>query len=184
MHKYGINRPYIVGVGTVEERKNQLLTVKALRGLPDDIIAVIVGRRTAYAKEIDSYIDRHHLRDRVIFIENADFADFPALYARALFSSYPSRYEGFGIPVIESLSAGTSVIIASSSCLEEAAGSEAPVVSPDDVDAYIAAARHIIDDSVYRHNLVEAGRRHIARFSQQNFAEGLRAGYRKALDSK
>lgn len=184
MHKYGITRPYIVGVGTVEERKNQLLTVKVLRGLPDDIIAVIVGRRTAYAKEIDSYIDRHGLRDRVIFIENADFADFPALYASALFSSYPSRYEGFGIPVIESLSVGTPVIIASGSCLEEAAGSEAPVVNPDDVDAYIAAARHIIDDSGYRRNLVDAGRRHITRFSQQNFADGLRDSYRKALDSK
>ena len=115
---------------------------------------------------------------------SVDFADFPALYASALFSSYPSRYEGFGIPVIESLSVGTPVIIASGSCLEEAAGSEAPVVSPDDVDAYIAAARHIIDDSGYRRNLVDAGRKHITRFSQQNFADGLRDSYRKALDSK
>lgn len=79
---------------------------------------------------------------------------------------------------------GTPVIIASGSCLEEAAGIEAPVVSPDDVDAYIAAAWHIIDDSSYRHDIVEAGRKHIARFSQQNFACGLRDSYRKALDSK
>ncbi|MDE6756784.1 MAG: glycosyltransferase family 4 protein [Muribaculaceae bacterium] len=179
--KYAIDRPYIVGVGTVEERKNQLLTIKSLRGLPDDIIAVIVGRRTRYAAEIDRFIAANGLHDRVRFVENADFADFPALYAGALFSSYPSRYEGFGIPVIESLSVGTPVIIASGSCLEEAAGPDAPVVAPDDVDAYIAFARRIIDDHDYRIRLVDAGQAHITRFSRQNFADGLRASYDKAL---
>lgn len=181
MHRYGIDRPYVIGVGTVERRKNQLLTVKALRGLPDDVIAVIVGHRTSYAPEIDSYISRHRLHGRVKFIENADFADFPALYSRALFSSYPSRYEGFGIPVIESLSVGTPVIIASGSCLEEAAGPGAPVVAPDDMEAFVEYGRRIIDDDGYRCALVEAGQKHIARFSRQNFSAGLRETYHKAL---
>lgn len=183
MARYGIDRPYIIGVGTVERRKNQLLTVEALRGLPDDIMAVIVGRRTGYAKDIDSYIARHGLQDRVKFVESADFTDFPALYSRALFSSYPSRYEGFGIPVIESLSVGTPVIIASGSCLEEASGPGAPVVCPDDVDAFVDFGRRIIDDQDYRSGLVEAGRRHIVKFSQANFAAGLRDSYKKAIDS-
>lgn len=183
MARYHIDRPYIIGVGTVETRKNQLLTVKALRGLPEDIMAVIVGRRISYAREIDRYISRHGLADRVMFVENADFADFPALYSRALLSSYPSRFEGFGIPVIESLSVGTPVIIASGSCLEEAAGPDAPVVNPDDVDAFVHYARRIIDDHDYRSELVEKGQRHIARFSQDNFAKGLRDSYRKAVES-
>lgn len=181
MARYCIDSPYIIGVGTVEERKNQLLTVKALRALPDDIIAVIVGRRTRYAAEIDRYISRHGLADRVRFIENADFADFPALYSRALLSSYPSRFEGFGIPVIESLSVGTPVIIASGSCLEEAAGPDAPVVDPDDVDAFADFARRIIDNHDYRRRLVDSGQSYIARFSRRNFAAGLRESYRKAL---
>lgn len=183
MKRYGIDRPYIIGVGTVEQRKNQLLTIKALRALPDDIIAVIVGRRTRYAADIDRYISRYGLGARVKFIENADFVDFPALYSRALLSSYPSRFEGFGIPVIESLSVGTPVIIASGSCLEEAAGPEAPVVDPDDVDAFVGYALEIIDNHDCRCRLVEAGRKHIARFSRQNFADGLRASYRLALAS-
>lgn len=183
MARYHIDRPYIVAVGTVETRKNQLLTVKALRGLPEDIMAVIVGRRTSYAREIDRYIAQYGLADRVKFIENADFADFPALYSRALLSSYPSRFEGFGIPVIESLSVGTPVIVASGSCLEEAAGEGAPVVKPDDVDAFVHYARRIIDDHDYRSELVEKGQRHIARFSQDNFAKGLRDSYSKAIES-
>lgn len=184
LERYGIDRPYIIGVGTVETRKNQLLTVKALRGLPDDVMAVIVGRRTPYAREIDDFVSRNGLQDRVRFVENADFADFPALYSRAVLSSYPSRYEGFGIPVIESLSSGTPVIVASGSCLEEAAGEGAPVVDPDDVDAFVDFARRIISDGDYRARLVERGQRHIRKFSQQNFAEGLRDSYRKAMEDK
>lgn len=180
--KYGIDRPYIIGVGTVEERKNQLLTVKALRGLPAEVMAVIVGRRTCYAADIDKFIAAHGLGDRVKFVEKADFADFPALYAGALFSSYPSRYEGFGIPVIESLSVGTPVIIASGSCLEEAAGEGAPVVAPDDVEALVDYGRRLIDDAAYRAEVVTAGQRYIKRFSHSNFAAGLRESYRKAVE--
>lgn len=179
--KYGINGEYIIGVGTVEERKNQLLTVKALRGLPQSVNAVIVGRRTAYAKEIDAYIAKHQLQDRVKFLDKADFADFPALYAGALLSSYPSRYEGFGIPVIESLSVGTPVIIASGSCLEEAAGPDAPVVDPDDVDAFIHAAESIIYDENNNMRVSVLGQKYVERFSQQMFAEGLRDCYQRTL---
>ena len=183
MKKYGIDRNYIIGVGTVEERKNQLLTVKALRGLPKDVIAVIVGRRTGYAKEIDAYISSHKLQDRVKFIEKADFADFPALYSGALFSSYPSRYEGFGIPVIESLSVGTPVIIASGSCLEEAAGPDAPVVAPDDVDGFIAAANSIIHDENNQMRLSVLGKKYVERFSQQYFAKDLRECYKRTVET-
>lgn len=61
------------------------------------------------------------------------------------------------------------------------AGPGAPVVAPDDVDAYIAFARRIIDDHDYRTRLVGAGQTHISRFSLQNFAGGLRASYDMAL---
>ncbi len=183
MKKYGIDRNYIIGVGTVEERKNQLLTVKALRGLPQEVIAVIVGRRTGYAKEIDAYISSHKLKDRVKFIEKADFADFPALYSGALFSSYPSRYEGFGIPVIESLSVGTPVIIASGSCLEEAAGPDAPVVAPDDVDGFIAAADSIIHDENNQMRLSVLGKKYVERFSKQYFAEDLKECYKRTVET-
>ena len=85
----------------MELRKNQLLAIKALQGLPNDVKLVIVGRRTAYARELDSYIAENRLSGRVIFLENVPFADLPALYAMACFSSYTSRYEGFGIPLVE-----------------------------------------------------------------------------------
>ena len=83
--KYNLPERFIVAVGTVESRKNQLLAVKALRGLPDDVKLVIVGRRTAYATEIDNYIaSQRGLASRVMFLEGVPFIDLPVIYALAV----------------------------------------------------------------------------------------------------
>lgn len=180
--KYGLDHPYVIGVGTVELRKNQLLTVKALRALPADIHAVIVGRnKPEYAKVIHEYISRHGLEARVHFLENVPFADFPALYRGALVSSYPSRYEGFGIPVIESINAGTPVVVASGSCLEEAAGPGAPVIDPDSDEALAHEILRLVEDENYRRLMLEAGRRHVAQFNPAEFTRGIIKTYTEAL---
>lgn len=180
--KYGLPRRFIIAVGTVQPRKNQLLAVKALRGLPQDVKLVIVGgRQKDYAREIDRYIASNRLDDRVVWLSGIPFADLPALYALAAVSAYPSRYEGFGIPVIESLSVGTPVIAATGSCLEEAGGAGAIYVGPDDVDAFIDAANTIITDGYRRGKLAENGRRHVKRFTIEDFARRTMATYTKAL---
>lgn len=179
--KYCLDRPYVIGVGTIESRKNQLLTVKALGGLPEDIDVVLVGKRTPYAVEIERYAAEKHLSGRLRIIEGADFVDFPALYAGALAASYPSRYEGFGLPVIEALSVGTPVVIASGSCLEEAAGDKAPVVDPDDGDAMVSALCRLIEDSDYRSATISAGRRHALGFDDATFATEIMNTYNRAI---
>lgn len=179
--KYGLDRPYVIGVGTIEKRKNQLLTVKALRGLPDDVGVVLVGRRRPYSAEIERYVAGHHLGGRFKVIEGADFKDFPALYAGALAASYPSRFEGFGLPVIEALSVGTPVVVASGSCLEEAAGGKAPVVGPDDSQALAFALRRLIEDSAFRAEVIADGRRHALGFDDATFAAEIMNTYNKAI---
>ena len=114
--RYGLDRPYILSVGTVERRKNQIMPVRGVRGLPEDFDVVLVGRHTSYVKEIQQYVRQYNITDRVKFLDKVPFADLPALYAGAFCSSYTSRYEGFGIPVIESLAVGTPVIVATGSC--------------------------------------------------------------------
>ena len=180
--KYNLPERFIVAVGTVESRKNQLLAVKALRGLPDDVKLVIVGRRTAYATEIDNYIaSQRGLASRVMFLEGVPFIDLPVIYALAQVSSYTSRFEGFGIPVIEALSVGTPVIAATGSCLEEAGGKGGVYVDPDNVDQYIEEARVLLDSRYHCDKLVELGRRHIKKFNLDNFAKGIMTTYNKAI---
>lgn len=179
--KYCLDRPFIVTIGTVETRKNQLLAVKALRGLPEEISLVIVGRQTPYADEIRRYIAANSLSDRVKWVDNAPFAELPVFYRAALFSTYTSRYEGFGLPVIESLSASTPVIIASGSCLEEAGGPSTPAVNPDDVDDMIHQCRLMIDDDTHRSSVAAAGHEYVARFNQDTFTGKVMEVYDKAL---
>ena len=178
---YGIIRPYIICVGSVEERKNQIMAVRGLRDISSEFDLVIVGRRTAYARTIDSFASTYGLTDRVKFIENALFSHLPALYAGAFCSSYTSRYEGFGIPVIESLSVGTPVVVATGSCLEEAGGPHTPAVDPDDVEQWIFTIREMINYPDVRKKIAEAGRQYVQRFNNTGMAQGVMECYRRAI---
>ena len=180
--RYGISGRYIITVGSIQSRKNQLLAIRGLQALDRDISLVIVGRgRGDYAGLLRSEISRLRLDDRVIHIGNVDFNDLPALYAGAVFSSYTSRYEGFGLPVVESLTVGTPVIACTGSCLEEAGGAGALYVGPDDTGAWVEAARAIIDKPWMRDRLADAGRRHIRQFNHADFATGIMKSYNKAI---
>lgn len=182
--KYSLPERYVISVGTVEMRKNQLLAVKALRALPEDIKMVIVGRRTSYAKEIDEYAASKGLSERVVFLSGVPFADLPALYSAALFSTYTSRYEGFGIPVVESLASGVPVIACTGSCLEEAGGKGAVYVNPDDEEAMAENARRLAEYSYLRDKLLKHGQSHIKKFTNSEFARLTMASYNKAILEK
>lgn len=173
---------YIIGVGTIESRKNQLLTVRALAQLPADVNLVLVGRRTAYASRIDNEIKRLKLQNRVFFPAGVDMARIHSLYAAAELAAYPSFYEGFGIPVIEAIASGIPVVAAKGSCLEEAGGPGALYVDPLDVDEFAEAASSLLADRQLRTNMVDAGRHYIRRFDPSNFGRGLVDVYNELLE--
>ena len=179
--RYQLPKRYIVTVGTVESRKNQLLAVKALELLPRDVELYIVGGATPYAEEINRYVEAHGLSSRVHRLEGIPFDHLPALYALASVSSYTSRFEGFGLPVIESINAGTPVIACSGSVLEEAGGPGAVYLDPDDVDGFAEAALNIIGDATLRADMVAQGRAYTARFNHRAMADAIMATYRHAL---
>ncbi|MDE6438581.1 MAG: glycosyltransferase family 4 protein [Muribaculaceae bacterium] len=181
--RYGLSRPYVISVGTIEERKNQLLAAKGAGALPEGMEVVLVGRRTPYAAEIENYCRTGAAAGRVRIIDNAAFADLPALYAGAVCSSYASRFEGFGIPVIESLGTGTPVIVATGSCLEEASGPSAPAIDPDDVQAWVQAVRTFAENPETRSRIAAEGREYASRFSDESMAEGTMRSYMKAIES-
>lgn len=179
--KYALPKRYIIAVGTVQSRKNQLLAVEALAKLPKDVHLLIVGRMEGkYAEAVRRRIGELGLGERVRFPE-VPFEDLPALYACAEFSSYTSRYEGFGLPVVESLAVGTPVIACTGSCLEEAGGDGAIYVDPDDVEGYVAAANRLLSDRTLRDRLADKGRRHAKKFSAENFAKQTMACYTRAI---
>lgn len=183
--RFGLPDRYIVSVGTIQGRKNQLLAVKGLLGLPEDVKLVLAGGgHSPYRAEIDRFISDNRLCDRVIWLDSTPLTVLPALYAGAVMSSYTSYYEGFGLPVVESLSVGTPVVAASGSCLEEAGGDGALYVDPDSPEDYVEAVRSILDKPWLRDKLAECGRRHVKKFNEADYATSLMKTYNKALLEK
>lgn len=180
--RYKLPLRYILAVGTVQPRKNVLQAVRALPALPADVELLIVGGRMgAYAREVEETVGRLGLKNRVRFMEGVPFTDLPALYAFAEFSSYTSFYEGFGLPVVESLTVGTPVVAATGSCLEEAGGPGALYVDPRSVDEYVDAALRLLDKEGLRKRLSDAGRRYVKKFNADNFALLTMDCYKKAM---
>ena len=115
--------------------------------LPEQIHLVIVGRHTEYTDKIERFIKENKLEERVHIISNVPFDDLPAFYQLAEIFVYPSRFEGFGIPIIEALYSGIPVVAATGSCLEEAGGPDSIYVHPDDIKGMANAFKQIYSDT-------------------------------------
>lgn len=181
--KYALEGKYIIQVGTVELRKNLELTVRALAALEDTSVKlVVVGRdHLGYKKRVMQIAGEEGVSDRIVWLEGVPFADLPALYKGALVSAYPSRYEGFGIPVLESLEVMTPVVAAKGSCLEEAGGKSSLYVSPDDPREMVRALDAILQHKVNVDEIRQEGKKHAARFSTENMVAGIREVYDSLL---
>ena len=179
--RYMLPPRYIVSVGTIEERKNILLAVKALHHLPEEIALVVVGRPTPYSEQVKQYIARHRLGHRVKMLHGVPTADLPALYQLAEACVYPSRYEGFGIPIIEAIQSGLPVVACTGSCLEEAGGPDCLYVGPDDDEAMAQAIGKVLKGRDGRDGRIARSQRYVARFEGRNVAGQMLDIYREMI---
>lgn len=136
--KYGITKPYIISVGTIETRKNQLTAVRALAQTQSDVHLYLIGKPTPYQKEVEAEVSALHLTERVHILNNVSNAELPAFYQMASALCFMSIYEGFGLPIAEAAASGIPLIAAKGSCLEEAGGPDAAYFNPFDA-ASVAA---------------------------------------------
>jgi len=171
---YGIQKPYILCVGTLEERKNQLRLVEAFNQLGQSgFQLVLIGKATAYTARITDFIAKNNLQNRVLILQNVPTPHLPALYQAAEIFAYVSIYEGFGIPILEALHSGTPVLSAKGSCLEEAGGPGGLYADPYKKEDISHQLEKLITDVNLRKSLVEAGKRHISQFTGAHIAAQL-----------
>ncbi|NLG49118.1 MAG: glycosyltransferase family 4 protein [Chloroflexi bacterium] len=181
LHQYGIQRPYILGLGTLQPRKNFVRLIRAYdrlrreRNLPHQLI--IGGGRGWLYEEIDACIESLGLHEQVRLIGFVNDNDLPALYTAADVFAFPSLYEGFGIPVLEAMACGTPVVTATASSLPEVAGDAALLVSPTDEEALADALWRALDDTALRETLRRRGFEQVQRFTWKAAAQQLLASY-------
>lgn len=176
--KYNLPEKYIICVGTLEERKNQLKVIEAMEQLPKEVGLVIVGRpRGEYGKRVLNCAS-----GRVRVLTNAEFSDFPALYAGAVASVYLSVFEGFGIPVLESMCCDCPVVTSNVSSMPEAGGGAALYASPDDAAMVATHLNHLLEDEDFRQQTIEKGRTQRMKFAPEKVTADMIAVYRSLLD--
>jgi glycosyltransferase involved in cell wall biosynthesis len=172
--KYGITKPYVLCVGTIEARKNQLRLVQAFQAAQlADAQLVLVGGKTKFQQEIESFVVKNQLEQKVRILNNVPFTDLPALYQSARVFAYPSFFEGFGIPIVEALHSGVPVVAATGSCLEEAGGEGGLYVNPNDTDELAKKLQLLWQDEGLRQRLIAKGQTHVKQFAAENIAKKL-----------
>ena len=169
--KYQLPKQFILNVGTIEARKNILVAVKALKNI--DTTLVLVGRKTAYTKEITTFIAEHNLHQKVIFLSGLSPEELAMLYQLADLFIYPSLFEGFGIPIIEALFSNTPVITSVGSCFPEAGGPSSCYINPTGVDEVTEAIRKILGDKALQQKMVEDGNAYAQKFTDETIAKNL-----------
>ena len=179
--RYELPNRYVIHVGTIEERKNILLAVQALPLLPEDLHLVVVGRQKPYAQQVLSEARRLGVDTRLHLLQGVPNADLPALYQMAEACVYPSRYEGFGIPIIEAIQSGLPVVACTGSCLEEAGGPSCLYVSPDDPEALASALLQVLKGAEGREARILQSQEYVRRFEGTDVASQVLAIYEELL---
>jgi glycosyltransferase involved in cell wall biosynthesis len=162
--------PYVLGVSTLEPRKNLPALVaafQALRRRQPDLTLALAG--------LEGWEERPLASEGVHLLGFVSDDELARLYRGASAFAYPSRFEGFGIPVVEALASGTPAVVSSHPSLDEASGDAALRADPDDPAAFADALEAAL--AAPRGKGIE----HAARYTWRACGEAVLAGYESAL---
>jgi glycosyltransferase involved in cell wall biosynthesis len=177
--RHGLSAGFVLQVGTIEERKNLLLTVRAVAALPG-VTLVVVGRMTPYARKVQDFVAQNGLGGRVRLLSGVGTGELAALYRLAAVAVYPSFFEGFGIPIVEALASGTPMVTTRGGVFPEAAGPGSAYVDPRDPEELRAALASILADPDRRAAMRTAGLGWAERFKDERIAADLLRVYAEA----
>lgn len=156
--------PYLLHVGNTKPHKNIIRLLDAFsQARIDQQIKLIFTQ--AFTPEVTEKIKQLHLQQRVVSLSHLSEIQLAEVYRGALGVTFPSLYEGFGLPVIESMACGTPVLTSNLTSLPEVAGDAAYLIDPYDTDSITHGIEQLIDDNALRQTLIEKGFKRIQQFS-------------------
>jgi glycosyltransferase involved in cell wall biosynthesis len=182
--KYNLPETFLLNVGAMEKRKNLATIIRAIAEGKIDLPLVAYGTKTGYVDEIRRLIARYNLEKQVLLLHNVDFTDLPTIYASSEIFIYPSVFEGFGIPILEALCAGTPVITSRGGCFEETGGKSSLYVDYNNAEEMSEAIKRVLSDSNLRKSMIADGLTHADLFTDDKVAGNLMQVYEKLLKNR
>ena len=183
--RYGLPDRFILGLGTLQPRKNFVGLIEAFAQLlahshdvSSGLHLVIVGEKGWLAEDIPAAVTRFGLDKLVHVVGYVRDVDLPALYNLASAFAFPTLYEGFGLPVLEAMACGTPVVAADNSSLPEVIGDAELLVLTGDPQALAGALSRLLQEPAIRDRAVAAGLKQAAKFTWAESAQQLLGIYR------
>jgi glycosyltransferase involved in cell wall biosynthesis len=178
--------PYVLALGAIEPRKQLPLLVRAFDAVAarqPDVGLVVAGPDGWGVDEFDAAVGSAAHRRRIRRLGWVDEGTRGDLLAGAALLAFPSVYEGFGLPPLEAMSAGTAVVATRAGAIPDVVGDAAMLVIPGDVDGLAGAIERLLSDDGLRRDLIERGRRRASEYTWDRTADGLAAVYAEVADA-
>jgi glycosyltransferase involved in cell wall biosynthesis len=175
--KYGLDKPYILSVCTLEPRKNLIGVLSAFELLPDEVKTghslVLVGGKGWLDGELQQKYDQLSQKYSIIKTGYVPRSDLPGLYSGASVFVYPAFYEGFGMPPLEAMACGVPVITSDNSSLPEVVGDAAICLPADDSTQLSRDIARVLSDTKLASDLKARGMKRAAQFTWTKSASQL-----------
>ena len=177
---------YLLTVGDIHPRKNLITgtrVVYLLRKQGIDTSWVIAGKVVypGYHKKVLSLIEQLGLKDQVFFAGGLGPDELKVVYANAQALLFPSYYEGFGLPAVESMACGTPVVSSNAGALSEVIGDAGITADPENAEEMADGVKRLIQDNALREMMIKHGKEQAAKFSWKEHALRTLEVYRSAI---
>jgi len=177
LDKFKINKPYFLYIGNWRPRKNLPKLIESFKVFIEknslDFLLVIGGRKDKRFLDLEKEIQKNQLEGRLILTDFLTQEEVAVLYKRAKVLTFPSFYEGFGLPILEAQSLGIPVLTSNTSSLPEVGGEGAFYVDPYNIEEITAGMEKLTEDETLRQDLIQKGYENIKRFSWEKSAQQL-----------
>ena len=175
-NKFGLKHPLVLGVGTLEPRKNHLGLIKAFHQAQSDkknrpaMLALAGGHGWLY-EETKQLVADLKLEKKVRFLGRVSDLELAVLYSLADVFAFPSFFEGFGVPPLEAMACGAPVITSNTSSLPEVVGDAALTVDPHNIDELAKAITRLLGNEKLRDELRQKGFEHVQLYTWPKAAQ-------------